>query len=68
VKQLKVTLVRGFGGKMAKQRRIAIALGLRRKEQSVYHPDTPVIRGMINKIPHMLLVEECEPADSAISV
>ena len=60
MKQLKITLVRGFGGKPEKQRKVAIALGLHRKEQVVYRYDTPIIRGMINKIPHLLSVEEVE--------
>ena len=66
MKQLRITLVRGFGGKPEKQRRVAIALGLHRKEQVVMRNDTPSIRGMIAKIPHLLRVEECE-ADEAAS-
>ena len=65
MKRLKITLVRGFGGKPEKQQRVAIALGLHRKEQIVYHADSPVIRGMINKIPHLLMVEECEVVDES---
>ena len=60
MKQLKITLVRGFGGKPEKHRKVAIALGLHRKEQAVYRYDTAVIRGMVAKIHHMVLVEECE--------
>jgi holo-[acyl-carrier protein] synthase len=32
------------------------ALGLRRMNQSVQHDDTPTIRGMIAKVPHVLRV------------
>lgn len=60
IKQLKVTLIRGFAGRTEKQRAIARSLGLTKREQVVVHEDTPVIRGMINKIPHMLIVEEIE--------
>ena len=63
--QLKITLVRGFGGKLYKHRRVAIALGLHRKEQSVIRDDTPVVRGMIFKIQHMVSVEEI-PAEVAV--
>jgi len=59
-KQIKVTLFRGFAGRTEKQRRIARALGLTKREHVVVHDDNPVIRGMINKIPHMLFVEEIE--------
>ncbi|MCL2498251.1 MAG: 50S ribosomal protein L30 [Symbiobacteriaceae bacterium] len=58
--QLKITLVRGFGGKPDKQRKIAHALGLYRKEQVVYREDSPVTRGMIAKISHLLKVEPHE--------
>lgn len=59
-KQIKVTLIRGFGGRPENQRVIARTLGLTKREKSVVHYDTPVIRGMINKITHMLRVEEVE--------
>jgi large subunit ribosomal protein L30 len=35
-------------------------LGLRKLGQSVEHPDTPVIRGMVNKVPHLVTVEDSE--------
>jgi large subunit ribosomal protein L30 len=34
------------------------ALGLRKLNQTVEQEDTPVIRGMINKVPHLVTVEE----------
>lgn len=34
------------------------ALGLRRLNQSVVKPDTPSVRGMVNKVTHMVVVEE----------
>ena len=36
------------------------ALGLRRLHQSVIHEDTPVIRGMVFKVKHLVQVEEVE--------
>ncbi|MFZ0544790.1 MAG: 50S ribosomal protein L30 [Candidatus Promineifilaceae bacterium] len=36
------------------------ALGLRKLNQTVEQDDTPVIRGMINKVSHLLAVEEVE--------
>ncbi len=59
-KQIKVTLVRGFGGRPENQRVIARTLGLTKRESSVVLYDTPEIRGMITKITHMLRVEEVE--------
>lgn len=34
------------------------ALGLRRINHTVEHDDTPVIRGMIAKVQHLVTVEE----------
>lgn len=33
-------------------------LGLRRLNQSVVHPDTPALRGMIEKVSHLVEVRE----------
>ena len=67
MKQLKITLVRGFGGKPETQRKIARALGLYRKEHSVIRNDDPITRGMIAKIPHLLKVEPCNAAEAEIA-
>lgn len=55
--QLKVTLTRSLLGRMEKHRKIAKALGLTKLNRTVVHQDTPVIRGMIRKISHLLTVE-----------
>jgi len=57
---LKITLKRSLIGRPEKHRRIARALGLRRLNRSVIHNDVPSIRGMINKISHIIEVEELE--------
>jgi large subunit ribosomal protein L30 len=36
------------------------ALGLRKLNQTVEHDDNPVIRGMVNKVSHLVTVEEEE--------
>lgn len=56
-KKLKITLTRSLIGRPEKQRRVAKALGLTKSHQSVVQADTPLIRGMINKITHLLTVE-----------
>ena len=58
VKQLKITLVRSTIRRLENQKRTARALGLRKLNQSVIRADTPVIRGMINRISHLVSVEE----------
>jgi len=55
--QIKVTLTRSLLGRPEKHRRVAQALGLHKSQRSVLHYDTPIIRGMINKISHLLTVE-----------
>jgi len=57
-KTLRITLVKSPTGYTDRQRRTARALSLRRMHQTVEQADTPVIRGMIARIPHMLKVEE----------
>lgn len=59
-KKLAITQVRSRIGRPGKHRRTLEALGLRRHQQTVIQNDTPAIRGMIEKIPHLLRVEEVE--------
>ena len=57
-KTLKVTWVKSTIGYSVRQKNTVRALGLRRLRQTVEHEDTPVIRGMINKVSHLVSVEE----------
>ena len=57
-KILRVTLVRSPIGYSKDQKRTVRALGLRRMNQTVEHTDNPALRGMLNKIIHLLRVEE----------
>jgi len=57
---LKITLVRSLIGYPEPQRVIARSLGLRKPNASVVRPDTPEIRGMVRKIPHLVRVEVLE--------
>ncbi|HET7308466.1 MAG TPA: 50S ribosomal protein L30 [Gammaproteobacteria bacterium] len=57
-KQLKLTLVKSFHGRLEKHRACVRGLGLRRMHHSVVVNDTPEHRGMIAKIDYMLKVEE----------
>jgi large subunit ribosomal protein L30 len=54
--RLKVTLTRSIIGLSPKQEATVKALGLRRIRQSVSHDDSPSVRGMIAKVPHVLQV------------
>lgn len=55
---LRITLVRSTIGRPADQGRAVQSLGLRKLHRTVERPDNPSIRGMVNKIRHLVLVEE----------
>lgn len=55
---LRITLVKSPIGYPRRQRGTLRALGLRRMHQTVEHKDTPVIRGMIAAVSHLVRVEE----------
>jgi len=55
---LRVTLVRSHIGIKPKQRGTLRALGLRRINHTVEQPDRPEIRGMVARVPHLVVVEE----------
>ncbi len=57
-KKLHITLVKSPIGYSRRQKATVRALGLRRMHQTVEHDDTPVIRGMVAKISHLVRVEE----------
>lgn len=56
--KIKVTLTKSFIGRKDDQIATAKALGLTKIRATATHEDTPQIRGMINKISHMVSVEE----------
>ena len=56
--KLKITQTRSVINTSTRQRRTLEALGLRRIRHSVTHDDTPVIKGMIDKVRHLVKVEE----------
>jgi len=55
---LLVTLVKSPIGYTKDQKATALALGLRRLHQTIEHRDTPALRGMIQKIVHLVKVED----------
>ena len=56
-KKLCVTWVKSGIGYAEDQKRTLKALGLQRLNQSVTHDDSASIRGMINKVRHLVKVE-----------
>jgi large subunit ribosomal protein L30 len=59
-KTLRVTWVKSSINYSERQKGTIRALGLRRLGHSVEHQDTPVIRGMLNKVGHLVEVQEVE--------
>ncbi|MGI6320183.1 MAG: 50S ribosomal protein L30 [Bacteroidales bacterium] len=58
MRKLKLTQKRSIIGRPARQKRTMQALGLRRMNHSVEVVVTPQIEGMVEKVKHLLLVEE----------
>lgn len=56
--EVKVTLVKSAIGKSASMKGCLLGMGLTKREKTVVLKDTPEIRGMINKVSHLVRVEE----------
>ncbi len=59
-KRLRITWVKSAIGYSRRQKATVRALGLRRLGDVVEQEDTPVVRGMIDKVQHLVQVEEVE--------
>jgi large subunit ribosomal protein L30 len=55
---LRITQTRSSIGSKPKQRGTLRALGLRRINHTVEHPDRPEVRGMVSRVRHLVRVEE----------
>ncbi len=56
--KLRITLRKSTIGYAQDQKDTAYALGFKKLHQTVERPDSPSIRGMVNKIRHLVAVEE----------
>jgi large subunit ribosomal protein L30 len=56
--RLRITWVKSAIGYSERQKGTIRALGLRRIGHSVEHDDTPVVRGMIDRVSHLVEVQE----------
>ena len=57
-KKIKITLVKSGIARPGKHKAVLAGLGLRKLNRSVVRPDTPEIRGMVNKVSHLVQVEQ----------
>ncbi len=56
--KLQITLVRSPIGYTKRQKATLKAMGLKKMNQSVVHDDTAAIRGMIDKVSHLVVVDK----------
>jgi large subunit ribosomal protein L30 len=56
--KLKITLVKSTIGAIPKQVKTVEALGIHKMHQTVELPDNAAVRGMVQKVRHLVKVEE----------
>ena len=54
---MKITLIKSMNGRPEKHRKILRGMGLTKLHKTVELEDTPSIRGMVNKVTHLVSVE-----------
>lgn len=58
MEKIKIKQVRSSIQRPKKHKLILVALGLRKMNQVVEHDDTPSIRGMVEKVKHLVMIVE----------
>jgi len=66
VKTIKIQYYRSMIGHPEKHKVIVRSLGFTKLNQVVERPDTPAIRGMVAKIPHLVRILEEEAVASSL--
>ena len=56
--EIKIQLMKSLNGRLPKHVKIAEALGLKKIRQTVVKPDTPIIRGMVEKIGYLIEIKK----------
>lgn len=59
-KTLKIKYVRSSIGRPRRQKEIIRGLGFRRLNQVIERPDSPAVRGMVNRVIHLVEIIEGE--------
>jgi large subunit ribosomal protein L30 len=60
LKKIKITQIKSGIGSPEGQKLTLIALGIKKMNHSVVHTSTPQILGMVNKIRHLVVVEDAK--------
>jgi large subunit ribosomal protein L30 len=55
---LKITLVKSMIGRPEKHRKVLKGMGLTKLNKTIELKDTPMVRGMIHKVSHLVNAEE----------
>jgi large subunit ribosomal protein L30 len=55
--KVRITQIKSGIGQPERQKRILIALGIKKMHHTVEHEATPQIMGMVNKLKHLVKVE-----------
>lgn len=55
---IKITLIKSGIARPGKHKVVLVGIGLRKLNKSVIRIDTPEMRGMINKVSHLVKVEQ----------
>lgn len=63
-KTMRITYVKSVDGYRDDQAQTIRSLGFSRLHQTVERPDTPDVRGMVNKVSHLVVVESGESEKS----
>jgi len=58
VKMVRITQVKSAIGYSVVHKATIRALGIKRLHQTVEHPDTPTLRGMLYKVNNLVVIEE----------
>ena len=56
--KIRITQIKSKNGMPERQKRTLAALGIRKMNHSVEHQSTPQILGMVEKVRHLVKVEE----------
>ena len=67
-KTIRIKWVRSGIGFNFRQKRIVRSLGLKKLNQEIERPDTPQIRGLVAKVPHLVRIVEAVPKPAWMSV
>ena len=59
-KRLRITQTRSTIGRIEPQKRTMRALGIRKIGRTVEHADSPSIRGMVEAVRHLVVIEEID--------